>query len=135
LTFTSGLRSSTRGDWRTPKALYKKLVTDAGRFDVSDRHGGAFDALTDKWPDHWFCNPPYGREIGVWVEQAFKEHYFDSANGVMLLPARTDTRWFHKWVYGTADLIFIQGRLHFDDLGPAHFPSMLASYGEPLASL
>ena len=121
--WTTGLRTSLRGDWRTPTDLYDRLVTKAGRFDVSDRHGGTFDALSMNWPAHWFCNPPYGTEIRRWVA------CMPSAGpGVALLPARPDTRWFHESVYPFARLEFIRGRLHFDGGGPAPFPSMLAWY-------
>lgn len=110
------LFSSAKDDWRTPKALYARLC--AGRFDVSDRHGGTFDALTDEWPEPWFCNPPYGRQIGEWT-RCMKR------NGVALLPVRTDTEWFHELWPRIRKIVFFKGRLHFNDNGPAPFPSMV----------
>ncbi len=122
VSFTTGLRSSARGDWKTPTGLYARLV--AGRFDTSDRHDGTFDAFSMRWPSPWFCNPEYGRAIRRWTG------CMPSAGpGVALLPARTDTRWFHSNVLSYARLEFLPGRLHFDGGGPAPFPSMLAWYG------
>jgi hypothetical protein len=97
------------------------------RFDVSDRHNGTFDALSDKWPEPWFCNPPYGREIGRWTIRMPT-----AGVGVALLPARTDTVWFHRDILPFARLEFLKGRLHFDGMrgGGAPFPSMLAWFGE-----
>lgn len=47
----------------------------------------------------------------------------------MLVPSRTDTRWFHKYVYGKAEIRFIEGRLRFGDgKTSAPFPSMLVIY-------
>lgn len=79
-----------------------------------------------------FCNPSYGRKIGKWVQKAYQE----SQKGipvVLLIPARTDTRYFHDYIYGKAEIRFIRGRLRFtDDSGnasdPAPFPSMLVIY-------
>ena len=72
-----------------------------------------------------WCNPPYGREIGKWVEKAATSN----TKVVMLLPARTDTKWFHEWILHKADIYFIKGRLKFgnsNNLAP--FPSLIAVY-------
>ncbi len=121
--WTTGLRSSNRGDWRTPIDLYRRLVTTPGRFDVSDTHGGTFDARYDEWPARWFCNPEYGRQIAWWTT---KMRVWSDRPGVALIPARTDTKWFHASILPYARLEFIPGRLHFDGGGPAPFPSLLA---------
>lgn len=75
-----------------------------------------------------FCNPPYGKELPKWVKKSYEE----SQKGnliVMLLPARTDTRWFHDYIYHKAKIRFIRGRLKFNDgKTPAPFPSMLVIY-------
>jgi len=120
MTVNRGLFSSCREDYRTPTAIYQRFVPPA--FDVSDRHEGTFDALTDPWPEPWFCNPPYGREIARWTNRMF-------GTGVALIPSRTDTRWWHQDIMTRAERIeFIRGRLHFDGLGPAPFPSALAFF-------
>jgi len=72
-----------------------------------------------------WCNPPYGRQIGKWVEKAYNES-LQGATVVMLLPARTDTKWFHDFIYGKAEIRFIRGRLKFgDSKNSAPFPSMV----------
>lgn len=88
------------------------------------------NGLSQKWDGGVWCNPPYGREVINWVKKASEEYmkpYCDFI--VMLLPARTDTRWFHDYVYGKARLFFLDGRLRFGEYGSsAPFPSMLALY-------
>lgn len=74
-----------------------------------------------------FCNPPYGRELPKWVKKCYDESRH--ADVVMLIPARTDTRWFHDYIYGKADIRFVKGRLKFNDgKQPAPFPSMIVIY-------
>ena len=76
-----------------------------------------------------FCNPPYGRNIGKWVEKAYTESQKPNTLVVMLIHARTDTRWFHNWVYGKAEIRFIKGRLKFGgQKNNAPFPSMVVVY-------
>ena len=75
-----------------------------------------------------FCNPPYGRELPKWVKKCYEE----SRKGtlvVMLIPARTDTSYFHDYIYHKAEIRFIRGRLKFNDgkLG-APFPSMVVIF-------
>ena len=71
-------------------------------------------------------NPPYGRAIGKWVEKAYRE----SLNGavvVCLIPSRTDTRYWHNYIFPyAADIKFLKGRLKFGDgKNPAPFPSAI----------
>lgn len=76
-----------------------------------------------------FCNPPYGREIGKWVRKCYEES-LKGALVVMLIPARTDTAYFHDWIYGKAEIRFVRGRLHFNESKQgAPFPSMIVIYG------
>lgn len=78
-----------------------------------------------------FCNPPYGREISKWVEKAFNESRKEKTTVVMLIPARTDTRWFHDYIYRNAEIRFIRGRLKFgDSKNSAPFPSMVVVFGK-----
>ncbi len=70
-------------------------------------------------------NPPYGREIGKWVAKLANN------TGVALLPARTDTKWFHDYIYGKAEIRFIKGRLKFGDgKNSAPFPSMTVVFNQ-----
>ena len=86
--------------------------------------------LATRWTGRVWCNPPYGREIGKWVKKAF-ETAAGGGFAVMLLPARTDTRWFHDYIYGKAEVRFIRGRLKFgDSKNSAPFPSMVVIFGE-----
>lgn len=125
--------SSKKMGWKTPAALYALLT--ARRFDVSDTHNNTFDALVDTWPTtrKWFSNPPYGRAIPAWLYRAYH-----SGPGVMLLPVRADTKWFHAYIWNhltgepranVSFLHFIPGRLKFDDQSQAPlFASMLVYF-------
>jgi len=93
----------------------------------------AKDILPQRWTDFHrigggstaWCNPPYGREIGKWVKKAAES----KALVVMLLPARTDTAWFHDYIYHKAEIRFIRGRLKFGDgKNSAPFPSMVVVF-------
>ena len=87
------------------------------------------DGLDQPWTGRVWCNPPYGRNVGQWVKKAH-----DTASGggfvVMLLPARTDTRWFHDYIYRKTEVRFIKGRLKFGSCqNAAPFPSMVVIFG------
>lgn len=70
-------------------------------------------------------NPPYGRQIGKWVKKASESR----AIVVCLLPARTDTKWFHDYVLGKAEIRFVKGRIKFGNAkAGAPFPSMVAVF-------
>ena len=83
------------------------------------------NGLLQNWAKLNWMNPPYGKEIGLWIAAASAE----ALNGkltVALLPARTDTRWFHRYIYRKHETIFIKGRLKFgDSKNSAPFPSMI----------
>lgn len=75
-----------------------------------------------------FCNPPYS-EIGRWVEKAFYEGQKDNTTVVLLIPSRTDTRYFHNFIYGRSEIRFIKGRLKFGQAkNNAPFPSMIVIF-------
>lgn len=79
-----------------------------------------------------FCNPPYGREVGKWVRKAYEEAQ-SGTTVVLLIPARTDTTYFHDYIYGKAEIRFVRGRIRFEDedgtiYAPAPFPSMVVIY-------
>jgi site-specific DNA-methyltransferase (adenine-specific) len=75
-------------------------------------------------------NPPYGREISLWVRKAYESSLEAGTVVVCLLPARTDTAWWHDYVIAYAKKIrFIRGRLRFSGKGPAPFPSALVVFG------
>ena len=74
-----------------------------------------------------FCNPPYGRKLYEWVEKCYNESKKPNTTVVMLIPARTDTRYFHEFIYHKAkEIRFIRGRLKFgESKNSAPFPSMV----------
>ena len=74
-----------------------------------------------------FCNPPYNK-LKLWAQKCYEE-FQQGATVVMLVPARTDTQWFHRWIYHKAELRFIEGRLRFGDgKQNAPFPSMVVVF-------
>ena len=120
--------SSLRDNWKTPKALYKALDAEF-RFTFDPcPPSPTFDGLTVDWGGVNYVNPPYGRQIGLWLKKAVEEQ----ANGktsVFLIPSRTDTKWWHEYVMNSTEIRFIKGRLHFDDhVSPAPFPSALVIF-------
>ena len=91
------------------------------------------DGLSKSWAgERVFMNPPYGNAASNWIAKAyFESQYAEIIVG--LLPARTDTRWFHDYVYHKSEIRFIKGRLKFvgpnGTAGTATFPSMLVIWG------
>jgi len=80
-----------------------------------------------------FLNPPYGRTLGKWVEKAYREGQKEDTTVVLLIPARTDTTYFHEYILGKAEIRFLRGRLKFTDENgtakdAAPFPSLIAIY-------
>lgn len=77
-----------------------------------------------------FCNPPYGRAIKDWVKKCYEESRKSHTTVVMLIPARTDTAYFHDYIYHKArEVRFIRGRLKFGNAtNSAPFPSMVVVF-------
>lgn len=87
------------------------------------------DALAQRWKGICWCNPPYGREVGKWVKKAYISSKQSNCIVVMLLPARTDTKWFHEYIYNQAEIRFIKGRLKFGgSANSAPFPIMVVIF-------
>ena len=132
-----GLFSSKTDEWATPKLFYEELnkefnfTLDPCATDLNHKCNKYFtkedNGLIKSWGGYRiYCNPPYGREISKWVEKAYYENKNNNAFIVMLLPARTDTRWFHDYIYKKHEIRFLKGRLKFNDgKQSAPFPSML----------
>lgn len=127
--------SSERIDWATPDDLYKRLDEiysfdlDAAADATNARCKRYFDARTDGLNQSWadarvWCNPPYGRQIGRWTAKAASEAVHAKFI-VMLVPARTDTAWWHDAIQ-TARPYYFRGRLRFKGAAAsAPFPSAL----------
>ena len=123
----SGLFTSARGNWKTPKALYNSLDSEF-HFDFDPcPTNPIFDGLLVEWGTRNYVNPPYGRVIGLWIEKGYKE-FTEGKLVVFLIPSRTDTRWWHEWIMKASEIRFLKGRLHFDERGPAPFPSAVVVF-------
>ena len=139
------LLSSKNMNWCTPQDFFDCLnmefgfVLDAAASAKTAKCSKFFTPETDGLSSSWdfggpvFCNPPYGREIGKWVKKAYEEATRWGHTVVLLIPARTDTAYFHEFIYGKAEIRFLRGRLRFTDENgipsdPAPFPSMLVIY-------
>lgn len=137
----SVLFSSKKEEWATPQDFFDSLDAEF-HFDLDpcalpenakckDYYTPEDDGLIQDWCGRTvFCNPPYGRKVKLWVSKCLDESKKPNTTVVLLAPARTDTRWFHDYVYGKADEIrFIRGRLKFGDgKNSAPFPSLVAVY-------
>lgn len=135
-----GLFTSNTAEWATPTAFYKTLdaefhfTLDPCATDENHKAPSYFtkaqDGLAQDWGGHIvFCNPPYGREIAAWVKKCAEESRKPGTLVVALIPARTDTSYFHDYIYKKAkEIRFIRGRLHFNDAGSAPFPSMVVIF-------
>ena len=132
--------SSKTNEWSTPQDFFDELDKEfnftldpcstsenakcAKYFTVED------DGLKQDWSnDVVFMNPPYGREIKHWIKKAYEEH-MKGATVVCLIPSRTDTTYWHDYIFGKAsDIRFLRGRLKFgDSKNSAPFPSAVIIY-------
>lgn len=133
------LFSSATEEWATPQEFYNALdaefhfTLDPCSTDENAKCAKHYtkeqDGLAQDWTGETvFCNPPYGREMPKWIRKCY-EHYTGGGIAVMLIPARTDTKAFHEYIYGKAEIRFIKGRLKFGgSQNSAPFPSMVIVY-------
>lgn len=144
-TTTEGLRldtelmfSSATNEWPTPQGFFDKLnsefsfTLDPCCTSASAKCEKFFDlavnGLSQDWTaDRVFMNPPYGRQIGAWMRKAY-ESSLGGALVVCLVPARTDTAWWHEYAM-RGECRFIRGRLKFGDAKySAPFPSAVVVF-------
>ena len=134
------LYTSRSEEWPTPPTFFNKLNEEfhftldpcatiqnakCTKFYTQQDNG-----LLQDWGSHRvFCNPPYGKWMRDWARKCFESSQ-DGALVVLLAHSRTDTRWFHDWVYGkAAELRFVRGRLKFGDgKQSAPFPSLISVF-------
>ena len=133
---TEVMFSSKTNEWATPQTLFDELDREfhftldpcaaPENAKCKKYYTQADDGLAQDWSGETvFCNPPYGREIPKWVEKAATA----KATVVMLIPARTDTTYFHEHIYGKAEIRFLKGRVKFGDSKTgAPFPSMIVVF-------
>ena len=135
-----GLFTSNTNEWTTPRSFYEELnkefnfTLDPCATDSNHKCNKYYtikeNGLLQDWSGETvFCNPPYGRAISEWVKKCYNEHIDHGVTVVMLIPARTDTKYFHDYIYNKTEIRFIKGRLKFNDgKQGAPFPSMLVIY-------
>ena len=143
--------SSVSNEWETPKSLFASLNREFNfDLDAAATKENALcenfftiqdDSLSQDWSQYkniW-CNPPYGRLIGKFVEKAFNESK-KGCTVVMLIPARVDTKYFQNFC-SLGQVLFIKGRLKFINksfpsyredgdfkVSPAPFPSAIVVF-------
>lgn len=145
------LLSSGKDDWGTPQELYDALnkefgftldaCADENNYKCENYYTAEIDGLKMDWGGQTvFCNPPYSKKTKnnpgqeAWIEKSYKESTKHGTTVVMLIPARTDTKAFHKYILGKAQEIrFVKGRLKFEigrkaNKEAAPFPSMIVIF-------
>lgn len=133
-----GLFTSKTDEWETPISLFNSLdaIWHYGLDPCATRENAKCpkfytkedNGLNMDW-SRWgpvFMNPPYGRDVGLWIKKAW-ETSRKGTTVVCLLPARTDTAWFHDYCL-KGKVEFLRGRLRFGGKGPAPFPSMIVTF-------
>lgn len=135
---TNVLFSSNDMTWATPQDFFNKLNEEFNfNLDIcalpntakcSNYYTPETNALNKEWKGVCFMNPPYGRDIGIWIEKA----YYEGLKGsiiVCLIPARTDTKYWQQYCMRAKEIRFIKGRLKFGDSNnSAPFPSAVVIF-------
>jgi transcriptional regulator with XRE-family HTH domain len=137
--------STGNNEWETPIGLANVLSEAVGGFDLdpcaatTDRRKARVkarvlltaddDGLTARWRGKVFVNPPYGRGISDWIRKCYHEAQ-RGCTVVGLIPARSDSNYWHQYVAGQSDVFMLRGRLKFGDgQNSAPFPSCLVIWG------
>ena len=133
--------SSKQTGWETPQHFYDILNERFG-FDLDpcatkenakckEYYTEEDDGLTKNWGRNKkvFVNPPYGKDIKKWIKKAYEESRQHGSIVVMLIPARTDTSYWHEYCMKAAEIYFVKGRLKFGDAkNAAPFPSAVVVF-------
>jgi len=130
--------SSATDLWATPQRLFDELHSEFQfTLDVCaipenakcpQFYSPTEDGLSQPWTGVCWMNPPYGRAIGLWVARAYRAA-LTGATVVALLPARTDTTWWHDYVVKAKDIRFLRGRIRFGEAKySAPFPSAVVVF-------
>ena len=137
MTINQGLMTSNTDLWSTPRDFFDDYNA-IYHFDVdvcatnenalcAKFYSPEEDGLSKEWNDVCWMNPPYGREIGKWMKKAY-ESSLHGATVVCLVPARTDTAWWHEYAM-KGEITFIRGRLKFGgSKNSAPFPSAVVIF-------
>ena len=136
---TATMFSSKSDNWATPQSFYEDLdrefnfnldpCADSQNHKCENYYTAEDDGLSQNWGGYKvFCNPPYSN-IAAWVEKAYREGCKDNTLVVLLIPARTDTRYFHDYILHRSEIRFVKGRLKFGEgKNSAPFPSMVVIF-------
>ncbi|MEJ1301304.1 DNA N-6-adenine-methyltransferase [Lactiplantibacillus plantarum] len=139
------LFTSNKEDWETPQDFYDRLNAkyhfewNLAASDDNAKCSCYFTRDDNSLEQDWeglsgnlFLNPPYGRELKLWVKKAATTGLKDKQNLVMLIPSRTDTSYWHDYIFNHAEIKFLRGRLKFEVDGisgdSAPFPSAIVIY-------
>ena len=126
-------------EWSTPQDLFDQLNKEFGfTIDVAASESNAKcrrfyskddDGLAQDWQrEVVWMNPPFGHQIKLWMAKAYKSS-IDGAIVVCLVPARTDTRWFHRSLMNAAEIRVLDKRLRFSGAkAKAPFPAVIAVF-------
>lgn len=132
--------SSKTDLWTTPQEFYNKLNEEFGfTLDPASTHQNTKckrhytideDGLKQDWGGEVvFCNPPYGRSVGEWARKCYEESKKPDTRVVLLIFARTDTKWWHQYCMN-GEIRFVKGRLKFgDSKNAAPAPSAVIIFG------
>ncbi len=136
------MNKELKDSWETPAHIYEQwganykcnldVAASAANTKCSDYFDIERDALSCDWYGRVWCNPPYSK-LKAWVAKAYRQRN-NCDIIVCLLPAKTDTQWFHSFIYRKASLFFIKGRISFErngqpgGRGRLPFPSMVTIY-------
>lgn len=137
---TEALFSNKTDNWATPQNFFDELnkefhftldpCADEKNHKCEKFFTRKENGLFQDWSgESVFVNPPYGREIYNWVEKCYWEGHKENTIVVLLIPARTDTKYFHDFILNRSEIRFIKGRLKFGDSdNSAPFPSMVVVF-------
>jgi len=139
-TTTKTMFSSKSNEWATPQSFYERLdevhsFTLDPCSDLQNKKCKKFyttedNGLVQSWQGEVvFMNPPYGRQIKNWIRKAYQEGQKPGTRVVCLLPARTDTKYWHDYCMKAETIHFVKGRLKFgDSKNAAPFPSAVVVF-------
>lgn len=120
------LFSKNTDDWKTPTDLYEKFM-HIGCIDCF-KYRTAEDEFKNNYENKkLFINPPFSKldKVAEWLEKQIEKNKI-----YLLIPARTDTKYFHKLLKYRPLIIFIKGRLKYNDIGCATFPTILLVFNK-----
>lgn len=113
-------------EYETPNEIFEPLQKEFDlQLDVCATHENhkckkfmtkEIDGLKQAWNENFWMNPPFGREIKKWVQRAYEQSEKHNVTGVLLLPVRCNTLWWHKYIIDTkAEVRFLKGEIKFND--------------------